>query len=255
MAALLNALIWSGQNTPLGRGKARRLLIAAAKRLATGPIRTAYRGVPIFMHLDNTTERKALFHAYDRAEMDFLRQYLTDRDAVFVDVGANSGLYTQWLASKMHPDATIIAIEPNLQMCSRIQENIALLPAKPQVRIEACAAGESEGTAFLDLSHGVGMASLLGGSGLEVRVRSLASIVADAGCERISALKIDVEGYEDRVLIPFFRHAPRNLWPHAIVMEFVHSDRWNDDAVNEIRAIGYVEVKRTRANLLMQIRP
>jgi FkbM family methyltransferase len=253
MAVLLNALIWSGKNTPLGRGKARRLLISAARQLTTGPIRTTYRGVPIIIHLDNITECKALFHAYDRTEMDFLHCYLTDQSAVFIDVGANSGLYTQWLASKMHPDAKIIAIEPNPQMYSRILDNVTLLPAKPQIIIEACAAGEYEGTSFLDLSCGAGQASLLGDGGLEVRVRPLAAIVADGGCDHISALKIDIEGYEDRALIPFFRDTPRSLWPQAIVIEFVHSTQWNEDVVNVLRSGGYVEVKRTRANLLMRI--
>lgn len=253
MAALLNALIWSGKNTPLGRGRVRRLLILAARRLATGPIRTTYRGVPIIIHLDNITECKALFHAYDRAEMDFLHYYLAGQGAVFVDVGANSGLYTQWLASRMHPDAKIIAIEPNPQMCSRIQENVALLSIKPQIRIEACAAGDYEGTSFLDLSHGLGQASLLGGSGLKVRVRPLEAIVTDAGCGHISALKVDIEGYEDRALIPFFCNAPRNLWPQAIIIEFVHFTQWNEDVVKVLHSSGYVEVKRTRANLLMRM--
>ena len=76
-------------------------------------IQTKFRGVPIILHMDNTTERKALLTGYDRREMDFLAAHLTDKDAAYIDVGANSGLYVHWLAAQMAPSARAIAIEPN----------------------------------------------------------------------------------------------------------------------------------------------
>ncbi len=249
---MLNALIWTGRNTPLGRGKTRRLLIAAARRIVTGPITTDYRGVPIILHLDNITERKALFSAYDRTEMEFLLPHLTGQDAVFVDIGANSGLYTQWLAAHMAKGAKIVAIEPNPQMCARIQANIDLLGSKPETHIECCAAGEDQTTMRLDLSHGLGAATLNNATGIEVSVRPLATILQDAGCKKTSALKIDVEGYEDRVLMPFFRDAPEGLWPRAIAAEFVHQDQWHGDLMTILKNCGYQEMRRTRANLLLR---
>jgi len=250
---LLKALAWSGRNTPLGRGKARRFLIAAAEKLAAGaPVRATYRGVPIMLHLDNTTERKALFSAYDRTEMEFLRKYLTGPGAVFVDIGANSGLYVQWLAAQMGEDAKVVAIEPNPQMCARIRQNVALLAKKPEIKIECCAAADTAGTMFLDLSHGFGTANLTHTGGLKVQVFPLRTILEGAGCKTISALKIDVEGFEDRILCSFFRDAPQGLWPRAIVMEYVHSDRWNEDAIKLLRSCGYVVAAKTRSNLLMR---
>jgi FkbM family methyltransferase len=253
MPVLLNALVLGGRHTPLGRGKTRRLLLSLAERLTTGPIRTTYRGAPIILHLDNTTERKALFHAYDRREMEFLRGYLTDAASVFVDIGANSGLYTQWLSTQMQPSARIIAIEPNTILCSRIRQNLALLARKPQVRIECCAVGDGEHSGLLDLSHGLGCASLVSGRGVEVKVRPLLSILEDAGCERVSALKIDIEGYEDRAIVPFFQSAPREMWPGAIVIEFVHTQDWRQDALALLRQCGYREIGRTRANMLLAL--
>jgi len=250
---LLNALVWIGRNTPLGRGKTRRLLISAARKLTADPIKTTYRGVPIILHLDNTTERKALFHAYDRTEMEFLAKHLTGPDAVFVDIGANSGLYTQWLAAHMAESARIIDVEPNPQMCSRIRANIVLLSRRPEIFINCCAAGEQASMMRLDLSHGLGAATLNHAVGFEVPVRPLAAILQDARCKETNAFKIDVEGYEDRVLIPFFRDAPKQLWPKAIVAEFVHQDQWHGDLMAALRDCGYQETKRTRANLLLQM--
>ncbi len=229
-------------------------MISAARKLAAGsPVATTYRGVPVTLHLDNNTECKALFSGrYDRAEMEFLLEYVAGPDAVFADIGANSGLYVQWLAAHMREDAKILAIEPNPQMCDRIRQNVALLAKKPEIKIACCAAGDIAGTMFLDLSHGLGAASLSRAGGLEVQVLPLRTIVGNAGCDTISALKIDVEGYEDRILCAFFREAPRALWPRAIVMEYVHSDCWNEDAIEVLKSCGYVEVAKTRSNLLMR---
>ena len=47
----------------------------------------------------------------------------------------------------------------------------------------------------------------------------LQRILADAAVDHVDALKIDIEGFEDRVLTPFFKDAPQGLWPRAIVIE------------------------------------
>ena len=65
------------------------------------------------------------------------------------------------------------------------------------------------------------------------------------------ALKIDVEGYEDRVLTGFFKHAPPSLWPRAVVIEHLSRDEWLDDCIADMRARGYTEAGKTRSNTLL----
>jgi hypothetical protein len=67
----------------------------------------------------------------------------------------------------------------------------------------------------------------------------LLEIVENAKLPRIDAMKIDVEGYEDRVLLPFFATAARSLWPRSIYMETLHAQRWATDCLKELLAIGY----------------
>ena len=107
---------------------------------------------------------------------------------------------------------------------------------------------------YLDLSHGFGTAALTDTGGLEVQVLPLRAILGNAGCDFISALKIDVEGYEDRILCGFFREAAHRAWPRAIVMEYVHSDRWNEDAIKLLKNWGYETIAKTRSNLLLRLR-
>ena len=54
----------------------------------------------------------------------------------------------------------------------------------------------------------------------------LQRILDEAGVGQVDALKIDVEGFEDRVLTGFFRDAPPSLWPRAVVIEHLSKNEW-----------------------------
>ena len=79
----------------------------------------------------------------------------------------------------------------------------------------------------------------------------LQRIIEDAGVTRVDALKIDIEGFEDRALIPFFKDAPRTLWPRAVVIEHLSANEWLEDCLADMRARGYVETGKTRSNTLL----
>ena len=65
------------------------------------------------------------------------------------------------------------------------------------------------------------------------------------------ALKIDVEGFEDRVLTGFFTQAPESLWPRAVVIEHLSRDEWQDDCIADMQSRGYSQAGRTRSNTLL----
>ena len=69
--------------------------------------------------------------------------------------------------------------------------------------------------------------------------------------DKVTLLKIDVEGYEDSVLIGFFRDAPAALWPRAIAIEHLSRDDWVDDCLADMLMRGYAETGRTRSNTLL----
>jgi hypothetical protein len=79
----------------------------------------------------------------------------------------------------------------------------------------------------------------------------LQRILDEAGADRVDALKIDVEGYEDRVLTGFFRQAPPSLWPQAVVIEHLSRNEWLEDCIADMRTRGYAETGRTRSNTLL----
>ena len=67
----------------------------------------------------------------------------------------------------------------------------------------------------------------------------------------IDALKIDVEGAEDRVLMPFFRDAPPSLWPRLIVIED-SSAEWSTDLFALLDAKGYAVSSRSKQNVMLR---
>ena len=87
--------------------------------------------------------------------------------------------------------------------------------------------------------------------GVEVRCRPLNAVVRDAGLTGIDALKIDVEGAEDKVLVPFFRDAPAALWPGLIVIED-SSAEWASDLFALLVSKGYQVSSRSRQNVMLR---
>ena len=67
----------------------------------------------------------------------------------------------------------------------------------------------------------------------------------------VDALKIDVEGFEDRVLTGFFNDAPSSLWPRAVVIEHLSKNEWQHDCIADMRARGYADTGKTRSNTLL----
>lgn len=148
---------------------------------------------------------------------------LLPKNGVFVDVGANFGLYSCLLSADTH--RTVIAIEPYppnlrpLQFHTEINQLI-------NVTIAAVAIGNCAGTIHvgLDDPHNPGLARHLPGhpSAVEVPQRTLESVLQERDIQRVDLVKIDVEGAELSVLQGIDFSGPRR--PKNIVLEH-YSDR------------------------------
>ena len=90
-----------------------------------------------------------------------------------------------------------------------------------------------------------------GSHAFKVAALRLQRILEEAGVDHVDSLKIDVEGFEDRVLIPFFAQAPESLWPRAVVIEHLSRDEWEDDCIVDMQSRGYAQTGRTRSNTLL----
>jgi FkbM family methyltransferase len=254
--AAQHAIISLAQRSRLKRGAFRPMLSRLVNLLRAGPVDVRYQGASFrFYHQASATERGALFNPdYNLEELDFLRAH-TPAGGVFVDVGANVGTYAMVLARHVGAGGKVIAIEPHPVTHARLAFNRAASNFT-QVTLVAAAAGPSDGELMIETDGGnLGASHIVTGerSGTAIKVASLRlqRILDDALVSQVDALKIDVEGYEDRVLTGFFAEAPQPLWPRAVVIEHLSRNEWRDDCIAGMLAHGYGEIGRTRSNTLL----
>ena len=250
------AIIRLAHHSRLKRGAFRPMLSRLVNLLRAGPVDTQYQGASFrFYHQASATERGALFNPdYNLEELDFLRKH-TPSGGVFVDVGANVGTYTMVLARHTGPTGKVIAIEPHPVTHARLAFNNSA-SGYTQVKLVAAAAGPADGELMIETDgDNLGASHIVSGeaSRKAVKVPSLRlqRILDEAGVSQVDALKIDVEGFEDRVLIGFFKQAPFSLWPRAVVIEHLSQNEWLEDCLADMHARGYVETGRTRSNTLL----
>ena len=127
-----------------------------------------------------------------------------------VDVGANRGQFAL-VARRVSPDARILAFEPLAEPARSFR---GLFAGDPRVTLHEIALGSADGVAEIHVSRLDDSSSLLPitarqeavfpGTGERrvdtVTVRTLAGVVAESDLEPPALLKIDVQGFELRVL-------------------------------------------------------
>ncbi len=250
------AVIRLAHRSGLKRGVFRPWMSRLVNLLRPGPVDTQYQGASFrFYHLASATERGALLNPdYNLEELAFLRAYAPD-SGVFIDIGANVGTYALTLAKSVGTKGTVIAVEPHPVARTRLAFNRDASNLV-QVKLVAAAAGPSDGELLIETdgdnlgaSHIVTDKTSTGT--IRVPALTLQRILADAGITRVDALKIDVEGFEDRVLTGFFAKAPQTLWPRAVVIEHLSRKEWQQDSIDDMVARGYREKGKTRSNTLL----
>lgn len=250
--AMQRVVIAAAHGSGLKRGAFRPWLSRLVHLFGRGPIDATYQGASFRLHhLASGTERGALFNPdYNLPELDFLREH-APQGGVFVDVGANVGTYAVALARHVGPAGRVIAIEPLPSAGARLAFN-AQASQLTNLTLVKAAAGDTEGTLKIETDGGNLGASHVSATGdVEVPAHRLLTILTDAGIARVDALKIDVEGYEDRVLMPFFRDAPQGMWPRAVAIEHLERKEWRDDCIADMVARGYGVAGKTRSNTLL----
>jgi FkbM family methyltransferase len=217
-------------------------------RMRLHPLRNGCeKGVLFTPQMYEAPERAELFAAIDAARAK-------GRTFQFVDIGANVGLFSLLVASRAGASAKILAVEPEPENLTRLRFNASLHPLA--VDVAPLAVGEAAGTVALEIDRrdkGGTRTRPLAQGDTGVACRPLLDVVRDAGVVRIDALKIDVEGTEDAVLVPFFRDAPPSLWPGLIIVEDA-SALWHSDLFAVLAGHSYDIVRRTRLNVVLRRR-
>lgn len=201
-------------------------------------------------------------HSWDAAERDAIsaqmQQAPASRPFVFVDGGANVGLYSLYVASearRQKRNVRIIAIEPDPVNLRRLRFNIAASQAR-EINVAPFALGSREDTGrLLSVQSNRGEVRLASAGEraegtVEVPIRPLRGILVDAGVNHADVLKLDIEGAEFPTLQALFAEAVPDLWPRMIILE-VGRSKTPTEAFHLCTEAGYVQLQRTGINALL----
>jgi FkbM family methyltransferase len=259
-SSLARLIAWTrgASDSFLGRKIAYALRRLGLRSLKGKPVDIESLGARMRLYPDgNVCEKRVLFtpQYFDVVERELLASRVREGFR-FIDIGANIGAYSLFVAAKAGPSARILAVEPQPEVFARLAFNIAQNPFGT-VKAVACALADKPGelTLFIDpTNRGESSVRILRSSaGTTVRVpaTTLLALVQSEGYERLDAIKLDVEGAEDIILEPFLRDAPEALWPGLIVIEDSR-DRWQSDLLELLRKSGYTMVAKTRLNFVFE---
>jgi FkbM family methyltransferase len=212
---------------------------------------------------DNGCEKNLLFtpQMYETTELaeltaEIARAARRRASFVFVDIGANVGLFSFFVATCAGPSACVLAVEPEKGNLERFFFNMRANPGLPIRIVSAAVAGEA-GTLAVEPDRrdrgGTRVHQSAQSGEVTVEAKTLLQLMTQEGLEWVDALKIDVEGMEDSILSSFFRDAPQRLWPRFILVEDARAV-WNTDLFSLLAATGYSVASRSRQNVMLRSR-
>lgn len=207
----------------------------------------------------NRCEKRALcgVDIWDHEERGYLCYHMELYDGaapyVFLDVGANVGLYSLFAngyADWNGRDIRIIAVEPSAEMGARLTVNAAASGAS--VEWVRSAMSTQAGDVFLSDGDGNRGEGQLAESGEAVTAMTLLQLCEAKSLKHITALKLDIEGQDLAVLTQFFEQAPESLHPDMMILEL---DETSGAPLIELtQAHNYLLITRTRMNVVVRKR-
>ena len=200
--------------TVIRPGRLQRLRLRLQKRMKSldfrfrrwfrvGTIRSLY-GPRFHTNFGDATFRLYIKGSYGRFYWDHLQN--VDHDFVYLDIGANQGLYTIGAAQNPH-SKQCIAFEPVPTVAHLLRNNLQLNQVSGKCQVCEAAVSESSGQTTISLpAHHSGGASLREDDAGETEKLEITTVCA-ADLEDIVPengapirIKIDVEGHEEVVI-------------------------------------------------------
>ena len=168
-------------------------------------------GVPMVSNFGDKTFRYCLYGTYGKHLSSYLDAI--DRDFVFIDIGANQGLFTL-IAGRNPHCRKLIALEPVERTFEFLQANVELNRIDEDTTLLNAALSDSSGTAEIALKpHHSGVASIADREKLErwesetITLMTAAELDAIIPMEGDIVVKVDVEGHEPVVIAQLLKSA------------------------------------------------
>lgn len=202
-------------------------------------------GFKMLLDPADSVERQLLFcpHLYDWKEIAYLRKHLKP-GATFLDAGANVGFYSLIASGLVGKDGAVLAVEADPYNASRLAANVEL-NKMTNVRVVNFGLSDQAETLRLgrDTSGNRGGNSFLSNSpeGVTVPCETLTDILLSEKVRKLDGAKMDIEGFEFKVLRKFFADGNPSLWPGFWIIEInpTFDKKINGDVLRLLEEHGY----------------
>lgn len=182
----------------LGQSAVSRSYVSLNRWPPESRVRQRFRGgANLELDMGDRTQAEAYLERGYELELVRYAAENVPQAGVVLDVGANVGLVTFQLLAR-RPDLRIYAFEPNQRNVAAWRRNRELNP-HGVAELSEVAVGSETGSGTLVVPSDSGSGFIDSGSG-GVAVITLDSFLRDRGIEVVELLKLDVEGFEHRVL-------------------------------------------------------
>jgi FkbM family methyltransferase len=253
-------LVWKWSDWSVLPQSVRQRLRKRFARPVVGPFDIEHQGMKFRLYpAENYCDRVLFGRSVmpENAEHQALLPLLTP-GMVFVDIGANVGSYSVFVGKHLQGEAKLVALEPHPRTFQKLLFNLKANNL-PTSHVMNCGVGAAvdELDLWSDGGSNIGHTSMLKEGtanpqvSVRVQVRPLIDVLRQHEINSIDVLKIDIEGFEDRALAPFFDVAKEELLPKHILLETAHQKLWERNLLNMLSDRGYKTRFSTDENLLL----
>ena len=240
-----------------GRGVFKKTLASFLKyNLGNKKVLINYNGIKFILNpSDNSTDSKMIVSSrtLEKLELNYLKSIKKSKNAIFLDIGANIGYYS--LMSTMLGFKKVYAFEPIANTFLRLQENIQINSLEKIITPIQKAVGEknTDEYIFQDLENIGNSSILIKGNKikkLKINMIELNYFFQKNNISNVDAIKLDIEGYEDRALINLFMNKNNKIFPKLLIIEHSNKELWKYNLFETLEAKGYKKMNSTRGNTI-----
>lgn len=241
----------------IGFGKLKKIYAKILTKInKKSPIDIIYHGVKFRLYPHNNTIESKMFvssRLREGKELDVISDYIKN-GGTFLDIGSNIGYYSL-MAAKLGA-TKIIGVEPNPIVLDRFKANIKFNKFEKLIKTFQIGIGEKLSTLELRLSQSdMGSSSIVNtkliSDNIKIKVIPLEKLLKKEDITKVDVLKIDIEGFEDRALFPYFKNLNKKFYPRLVIMEDSSQTDWEENILEWLLANGYRVLARTRGNVLI----
>ncbi len=221
-------------------------VIRTLAKLTGGAYDIEWRGLKLRIYPNENFDDKSLFRIGEHPEWEdfqYLEDLYTGKKLNIIDIGGNIGTYALFFWQILDKDSAILSFEPSPITFEKLQTNLDFNKADNIAAINV-GIGEKNETSWLYQvnQRNIGENTLVPddetGQKMEIQIRKLADELNKQDMSHIDVLKIDIEGYEDRALLPYLENCPPAGLPLHIMIED-NRHKWLTDCFQVLEEKGY----------------